>query len=139
MKKIFLLFLLFISVDLLSQTDSIKHAPYTIVETMPEYPGGTNEMMLFIQKNTEYPKSEKDKGIQGTVYVTFVVEKDGSIGDAKVLRGIPCGPLTNQAAVDVVNKMPRWKPGTQNGKTVRVQYNLPVKFKSTKVPFDCKE
>ncbi|MBA3705472.1 MAG: energy transducer TonB [Bacteroidetes bacterium] len=108
--------------------ESVNEAPLTIVEQMPDFPGGINEMMKFIQKNVQYPQVEKEAGISGTCYVTFVVEKNGSITDVKVLRGVSGGPGCDKEAQRVVKSMPSWKPGKQNGREVRVQFNLPIKF-----------
>jgi periplasmic protein TonB len=103
-------------------------APLAIVEQMPTFPGGEMEMMKYIQKNVQYPQVEKEAGISGTCYVTFVIEKDGSITDVKVLRGVSGGPGCDKEAIRVVKSMPAWKPGKQNGREVRVQFNLPIKF-----------
>lgn len=97
------------------------------VEVMPGYPGGINAMYDFIQKNLKYPESAKDKGIEGRVFISFVVEKDGSISNVNVLRGV-CEELDAEA-VKVVKAMPKWTPGMNNGKAVRVQYTLPIVFK----------
>lgn len=106
----------------------VVEAPLTIVEQMPSFPGGEAEMMKYIQKNTQFPQVEKEAGIQGTCYVTFVVEKDGNITDVRVLRGVSGGPGCDKEAVRVVKSMPNWKAGKQNGREVRVQFNLPIKF-----------
>ncbi len=106
-------------------------APLTIVEQMPTFPGGEAEMMKWIKNKIEqvgYPQMEKEAGISGTCYVTFVVEKDGSITDVKVLRGVSGGPGYDKLAQQVVKAMPHWKAGKQNGREVRVQFNLPIKF-----------
>lgn len=108
--------------------EPVIEAPLTIVEQMPTFPGGEVEMMKYIQKNVQYPQVEKEAGISGTCYVTFVVEKDGSITDVKVLRGVSGGPGCDKEAQRVVKSMPHWKPGKQNGREVRVQFNLPIKF-----------
>lgn len=108
--------------------ETAPEAPLTIVEQMPQFPGGEAEMMKYIQKNVQYPQVEKEAGISGTCYVTFVVEKDGSITDVKVLRGVAGGPGCDKEAVRVVKSMPPWKAGKQNGREVRVQFNLPIKF-----------
>lgn len=110
-----------------------KNAPkgeeiFTIVEKMPSFPGGDTKMAEFIQKNIGYPKEELNKGIFGTCYITFIVDKTGEIKDVKVLRGIKDGNLCNSEAVSVVEKMPKWIPGENNGQKVNVQYNLPIKF-----------
>ena len=99
------------------------------VEVMPEYPGGVNAMYEFIQKNLKYPESAKEKGLEGRVYVQFVVEKDGSLNDITVLRGV-CDEIDAEA-VRVVKAMPNWKPGINNGEPVRVQFTLPFKFQLT--------
>ena len=96
-------------------------------DVMPEYPGGTNAMFDFIRKNVKYPESAKEKGIEGRVYVNFVIDKDGSISDIKVLRGL-CKEI-DEEAVRVVKAMPKWNPGMQDGELVRVQYTLPFYFK----------
>lgn len=99
---------------------------FTVVESMPEFKGGVAMMYKYLGENIEYPQIAKESGIQGRVFVTFVVEKDGSVTDVKVLRGIGGG--CDEEAVRVVKSMPKWNPGKQRGKPVRVQYNLPVKF-----------
>ena len=99
---------------------------FTIVQDMPSFPGGDGAMLSYLGKNIKYPTLAKDGGIQGTVYVTFVVEKDGRVSDVKVLRGIGGG--CDEEAIRVVKSMPRWTPGKQRGKPVKVQYNLPCRF-----------
>lgn len=138
MKKLLLLPALFISTCIFAQSDTThatktkavidENAPYTIVEEMPEFPGGDPAMMDYIRNNIKYPKAEKKKGISGTTYVTFVVERDGSLSNVRTLRGVPKGEALDQEAVRVVESMPRWKPGMQGGKTVRTQFNLPIKY-----------
>ncbi len=83
-------------------------------------------MMDFLQTNLRYPEAAKDAGIQGTVFVSFVVEPDGSISNIQVLRGIGGG--CDEEAVRVVGMMPKWEPGYQRGEAVRVQFNMPVRF-----------
>ena len=99
------------------------------VDVMPEYPGGMNAMFEFIQKNVKYPESAKEKGIEGKVYVQFVVEKDGSLSSFNIARGV-CEEIDAEA-IRVLKMMPKWKPGTENGKPVRVQYMMPFNFKFT--------
>ena len=108
------------------EEEVVEEEIFTIVEQMPEFPGGTEKLFKYLGKNIEYPPMAKDAGIKGKVYVTFVVDKDGSITDVKVLRGIGGG--CDEEAVRVVKSMPKWKPGKQRGKSVRVQYNLPINF-----------
>ena len=102
---------------------------YGAVEVMPEYPGGTTAMYEFIQKNLKYPESAKDKGLEGKVFISFVVEKDGSLSSFQVLRGV-CDEIDAEA-VRVLKIMPKWKPGMNNGEPVRVQYTMPFKFQLT--------
>jgi protein TonB len=99
---------------------------FTVVESMPEFPGGRKELMKYLAQNIKYPPYAKEAGIQGRVFINFVVETDGSITNVKVLRGIGGG--CDEEAVRVVENMPKWKPGMQRGKPVRVSFNLPVKF-----------
>ena len=99
---------------------------FTVVESMPEFPGGMGELMKYLATNIKYPPLAKESGIQGRVFINFVVEPDGSISNVKILRGIGGG--CDEEAVRVVESMPKWKAGKQRGKPVRVSYNLPVKF-----------
>lgn len=99
---------------------------FTIVEEMPSFPGGEGKLFEFLTKNIKYPPIARENGIQGRVYVTFVVDKEGKIKDAKVVRGIGGG--CDEEALRVVRAMPDWKIGKQNGRPVAVQYNLPVNF-----------
>lgn len=99
---------------------------FLVVENMPEFPGGEAAMYKFIGKNIEYPRMAKESGISGRVFITFVVERDGSVTDVQILRGIGGG--CDEEAVRVIRKMPRWSPGKQRGKPVRVQYRMPIKF-----------
>ncbi len=99
---------------------------FMVVEKIPEFPGGLKALMHYLSGNIHYPAEAKKAGIQGRVFVNFVVEKDGSIGHVKVLRGIGHG--CDKEAVRAVESMPHWQPGLQKGKPVRVSYNLPVKF-----------
>jgi protein TonB len=99
---------------------------FQVVENAPAFPGGDLARMKFLQDNIKYPIIAKESGIQGTVYVTFVVERSGAVTDVKILRGIGGG--CDEEALRVVKNMPRWEPGTQRGKPVRVQFNMPIKF-----------
>lgn len=99
---------------------------FTIVEEQPSFPGGEAALMEFLGKNIAYPPMARESGIQGTVFVTFVVEPDGSVTNVKILRGIGGG--CDEEAMRVVRNMPKWKPGKQRGKPVRVQFNLPIRF-----------
>ena len=104
-----------------------KNGVYQIVEEMPKFPGGENALMDYVAKNVVYPKEAQEKGISGRVFVGFIVEKDGSVSEVKVLRGIGGG--CDEESIRVVKAMPKWKPGKQNGKPVRVSYQLPIFFK----------
>lgn len=99
---------------------------FQVVENDPEFPGGIEAMYKFLAQNIKYPQLARENNITGRVYVTFVVEKDGSVSGVKVLRDIGGG--CGAEAVRVVKSMPKWTPGKQRGKAVRVQYNLPVNF-----------
>jgi protein TonB len=99
---------------------------FQVVENAPAFPGGDAERMKFLQDNIKYPQMARESGIQGTVYVTFVIERNGSVTDVKILRGIGGG--CDEEAVRVVQNMPKWEPGKQRGKPVRVQFNMPIKF-----------
>ena len=109
------------------EEDEDRPGVYIVVEQMPEFPGGDTSLVQFIADNTKYPAEAKEKGIKGRVFVNFIVEPDGSISDIKVLRGIGHG--CDEEAVRIVESMPKWKPGMQNGEAVRVSYNVPVNFK----------
>ena len=100
---------------------------FTIVENMPEFPGGTEALFKHLAKNIKYPAMAKDAGIKGKVYVTFVVDKDGSIADVKVLRGIGGG--CDEEAVRVIKESPLWKPGMEKGVSVNVRMIMPITFK----------
>lgn len=100
---------------------------FTVVEQQPEFEGGYEAMMRFIQKNMRYPASARRMGVDGTVYVQFVVGKDGTISEVKTIRGISAD--CDKEAERVVNAMPNWKPGRQNGKPVFVRFVLPIRFK----------
>lgn len=100
---------------------------FVVVEEDPEFPGGLDSLHAFIERNLVYPQLAKDNKIEGRVFVSFTVETDGSISNVKVLRDIGGG--CGAEAIRVVMKMPKWKPGKQRGKPVRVQFNLPIEFK----------
>ena len=100
---------------------------HQVCEEMPEFPGGMAECMKWLGKNINYPTEAKEKGTQGRVIIQFVVEKDGSITEAKVARGVD--PLLDAEALRVINSSPKWKPGKQGGQPVRVKYTIPVAFK----------
>ena len=100
---------------------------FVLVEDKPQFPGGQEELIRWIGKNTNYPEIAKENNIQGTVYVYFVIGKDGSVGNVRIARGVD--PYLDKEAERVVNAMPKWKPGKQRGKPVKVSYQVPIKFK----------
>ena len=100
---------------------------YMIVEQMPEFPGGEAELLGFISRNIHYPEEAKKKGIQGRVFIGFIIEKDGSVSNVRNLRGV--NSELDAEAMRVVKSMPKWKPGMQNGEAVRVSYLIPINFK----------
>ncbi len=99
---------------------------FFIVEDMPEFPGGELALRKFIANAIKYPVIAQENGIQGKVYVNFVVDKDGSITNAKIARGVD--PSLDKEALRVVNSLPKWKPGMQRGKPVKVSYTVPISF-----------
>ena len=102
---------------------------FTIVDDMPAFPGGQEALFQFLKSNLKYPDEAKKENIQGTVYVTFVIDPEGKVTKGKVLRGVH--ELLDEEALRVVNLMPLWSPGSRRGVPVSVQYNLPVKFTET--------
>ncbi len=104
----------------------VDNTPFMSVESMPEFPGGEIALMKYLANNISYPKMANENNIHGKVFITFVVETDGSISNIELLRGIGGG--CDEEAIRVVKNMPRWIPGKQRNKAVRVQFNLPVKF-----------
>ena len=109
------------------EAEEIEEEIFTVVETQPQFPGGEDSLYNFIYSNLRYPQVAKDNAIEGRVFLTFVVEKDGSITNVKIIRDIGGG--CGHEAKRVVEMMPKWIPGKQNGKPVKVQFNLPIIFK----------
>lgn len=101
---------------------------YSYAEHLAEFPGGSSAFVEYMRTNIQYPKEAREKGQQGTVYVQFVVEKDGSISNATVVRDVPDAPELSVEAVRVILNMPKWKPATMKGKVIRVSVTQPVKF-----------
>lgn len=108
-------------------TNILDEEVFSVVEQMPSFPGGEAQMMAYISKNLKYPEIAYKSGIQGRVFVKFVVERDGSITNVVVQRGIGGG--CDEEAVRVIQSMPKWNPGKQKGETVRVSYMVPIFFK----------
>ena len=100
---------------------------FEVVEQMPSFPGGSGALMQYLSKNIKYPPVAEENGIQGRVVCSFVVERDGSVSDVRILKGVD--PSLDKEAIRVVSAMPKWIPGRQNGQMVRVKYNLPVTFR----------
>jgi TonB family protein len=109
-----------------NQHDADDNEVFTVVEEQPYFPGGDEARHKFIEENIHYPDSALKNKIQGKVFVTFIVEKDGSLSNVRVLKGIGGG--LDEEAVRVIKMMPKWIPGRQRGTPVRVQFNVPIKF-----------
>lgn len=110
----------------MAQTVVEDDAIFVVAENAPEFPGGSDSLYAYIARNIKYPETAKKEKIEGRVFVTFVIEKDGQVSSAKILRDIGGG--CGEEAIRVVKNMPKWKPGTQRGNPVRFQFNLPVSF-----------
>lgn len=105
----------------------VSNKVFEVVEEMPHFPGGAAALQAFLSSNTKYPVVAQENGVQGRVTVSFVVERDGSITDVRVVRSVD--PSLDREASRVVRSMPRWSPGKQNGSAVRVKYTVPVVFR----------
>lgn len=128
MKKLIVLVALSVlcSTSAMAQTVVEDDAIFVVAENAPEFPGGEDSLYAYIARNIVYPEAAKKEKIEGRVFVTFIVEKDGQVSSVKLLRDIGGG--CGEEAIRVLKSMPKWKPGTQRGKPVRVQFNLPVSF-----------
>ena len=100
---------------------------FSVVEQMPSFPGGMTALMQYLSRNIKYPPVAEEMSIQGRVICTFVVERDGSVTDVRIAKGVD--PYLDKEAIRVVSSMPKWIPGRQNGQSVRVKYTLPVTFR----------
>src|SRR5690606_4980152 len=109
------------------KVEEVTEEIFVVVEEQPEFPGGNAAMMKFLSDNIKYPVIAQENGIQGRVITIFVVERDGSITDVQVVRGVD--PSLDKEAVRVIQSMPKWKPGKQRGSAVRVRFTLPVVFR----------
>ncbi len=105
----------------------VENKVFDVVEQMPSFPGGPSALMKYLSENIKYPVVAQENGVQGRVVVSFVVERDGSITDVRVVKSVD--PSLDNEAMSVVNSMPNWIPGKQNGSAVRVKYNVPVAFR----------
>ena len=129
MKKLFLALMLLMPIKGMAQEANDADDPvFVVVEKMPEFPGGQQAMLNFLKENVKYPEIAKENGIQGRVICQFVVAKNGAIEDVKVLRSAGDASLDKEA-LRVINAMPNWQPGWQDGKPVRTRFNLPIIFK----------
>ncbi len=129
MKKftsIFVCFAFFFCFNTLSAQETTDEV-FVVVEESPTFPGGNEAITAYLSQNLQYPKAASDAKIEGTVFVQFIIEKDGSVSNIKILRGIH--PDCDAEVIRVVSEMPKWNPGKQRGQAVRVQFNLPVKFR----------
>jgi protein TonB len=109
------------------EEEVVEQEIFQIVEEMPSFPGGEGKLLEYVATHIKYPQIARETGIQGRVFVGFVVEPDGSISNVKLLRGIGGG--CDEEAMRVIKSLPKWKPGKQRGKAVRVSYQIPVLFK----------
>ncbi|GAO30919.1 ferric siderophore transport system, periplasmic binding protein TonB [Geofilum rubicundum JCM 15548] len=109
------------------QTDSEGRAVFMVVEQMPEFPGGQQELMNYLATSIVYPEQAIKEGIQGRVYIQFIINTEGRTEQAKILRGVH--PLLDNEALRVVQEMPTWQPGKQKGRAVSVSYTVPINFK----------
>ncbi len=133
LKSILLVLVCFISLTTIAQKQTDNDTTiYSVVDEMPQFPGGDSAMVAYLTHNLHYPQTEKEKGIQGKVFVGFVVEKDGIISNVEVKKGI--GEECDAEAVRVIREMPTWSPGKQNSECVRVSLVLPINFKIIEQP-----
>jgi protein TonB len=108
--------------------DPADNQVFVSVEEMPKFPGGDEALLGYLSKSIQFPALEKENGISGTVYVYFVINKDGNVEDTKVMRGVKGGSGLDKEALRVINAMPKWSPGRNNGRPAKVQFTLPIKF-----------
>lgn len=117
----------FVGEQMEANNESLDGDVFLSVEENPEFPGGPAKLLEYIQKNLEYPEAARENEIQGRVFVGFIVEEDGSVSNVKILRGIGYG--CDEEAIRLADSLPKFKPGKQRGKPIRVQYTLPIVFK----------
>jgi len=113
--------------NIIVEEEPQEEAPFMVVEDMPEFPGGTAALLEYLRKNIKYPAVCRENNIQGRVLIQFVVNKDGSIVDPEVVKSV--NPYLDKEALRVISTMPKWTPGKQRGKPVRVKFTVPVNFK----------
>lgn len=113
--------------DIAVEDEEEEDAPvFYIVEDMPEFPGGETALHTYIAKSIKYPVIAQENGMQGRVYISFVIGANGTVEDIKVARGVD--PALDKEAIRVISKMPKWKPGKQRGKPVKVSFTVPINF-----------
>lgn len=117
---------LFSALTIAQPTTKVDTTVYTVVERQPEFPGGMDSLRSFIRMNLHYPAEAQKAGIKGRVFVSFIVETDGSRTAITMLKGLGYG--CDEEAMRVIRSMPKWEPGGQSGRPLRVKYNLPVLF-----------
>lgn len=113
-------------VDIKAQEKSTTDEIYVKVDVMPEFPGGMDDLSYFFYTHLKYPEDAKKEKIEGVVYISFIVDETGKVKNVKVIKGVHAS--LDKEAVRVASQMPNWTPGKHNGKNVKVQFNLPVKF-----------
>lgn len=114
-------------VEVQQEEENEEIVNFYVIEEKPEFPGGEAAMFQWISKNVKYPEIAKENGVQGKVFVQFVIGKEGKVTDVQVVRGVD--PSLDKEAVRVIQSMPAWKPGKQRGKPVKVSFQLPINFK----------
>lgn len=114
-------------VEVQQEEENEEVVNFYVIEEKPEFPGGEAAMFQWISKNIKYPEIAKENGVQGKVFVQFVIDKEGKVTDVQVIRGVD--PSLDKEAVRVIKSMPAWKPGKQRGKPVKVSFQLPINFK----------
>lgn len=124
-QKWYLLTLLFFSLSGWAQQTE-KEMVFVLVEEPPQFMGGQDSLMRFIKSHLKYPAAAREAKIKGVVHLRFIIEADGRITNAEITRGLGYG--CDEEALRVVNEFPKWKPGRQSGKNLRVQYFLPIRF-----------
>lgn len=114
-------------VEVQQEEENDEVVNFYVIEDKPEFPGGDAAMFQFISKNIKYPEIAKENGVQGKVFIQFVIGKEGKVTDVQVIRGVD--PSLDKEAIRVIQSMPPWKPGKQRGKPVRVSFQVPINFK----------
>ena len=116
-----------LSINAQSEATHVEEKVYDVVEEMPQFPGGPSALFEYLSNNLQYPVVAEENGVQGRVIVFFIVEKDGFISNAKVVKSVDSS--CDKEAIRLVESMPNWIPGKQNGEPVRVKYTVPVTFR----------